>query len=304
MKRFIVVDWEMLKCGLSPLEVLLYAFIRPYSDKGIGYETKYAELANFFSVTEGQLKYAIKHLKEDGFLIIKRRQYDVVLTAVQKSKNEQSEKSKNEQSETPQKSKLTLSEIKNQQVSHITNNNKSNREDNNNIIPPFQKDKNRISESDTQPDREETIEPEAVNAEADTSSIEQRRYEIILRLIADQYTERGDIYIPNYATQTTVALSLVRKVETLMQHYNVADTDDQFADVWRRFLTAGYESGDQFQRDHWTLDYIDKQFMAIFNKLNSENNGKQQGTNRSGKGNARISADYVQKTMREAGLTI
>ena len=305
MKRFIMVELEVLKYGLSPLEVLLYAFIKPYTDKGIGYETKYADLAKIFSVAERQIKYAVQQLKSGGYLTVKRRQYDVVLTVIQKDKNDISEvqKDKIDISEALQKDNLTLSERQNRQVSHITNNIKNNREDINNNIPPFQKDKNDISESDIQPQPEETIEPETVTAETDTSSIEQRRYEIILRLIAEQYTERGDIYIPNYATQTTVALSLVRKVETLMQHYNVADTDDQFADVWRRFLTAGYESGDQFQREHWTLDYIDKQFMAIFNKLNSENNGKQQGTNRSGKGNARISVDYVQKTMREAGIS-
>ena len=199
---------------------------------------------------------------------------------------------------------------------HTLFNNIINNRENNNIIPPSVNGKFAQSQDmsvqnctvcepseETQPQPEEIKEPETVTAETEpASSIEQRRYEIILQGIAEQYTERGDIYIPNYVTQTTVALSLVRKVETLMQHYNVADTDDQFADVWRRFLTAGYESGDQFQREHWTLDYIDKQFMAIFNKLNSENNGKQQGTNRSGKGNARISADYVQKVMREAGL--
>lgn len=293
----------MLKYGFSPLEVLLYAFIKPYTDKGIGYETKYADLAKIFGVTIEQLKYAVKRMKSNGYLTVKRQQYDVVLSTVQKLKNDISEvqKLKNDTSETVQKWKNGLSEVENRQVSHITNNNKSNREDIYNI-PPFQKDKNDISESDTQPQPEETKEPETVTAETDTSSIEQRRYEIILRLIAEQYTTRGDVYIPNYATQTTVALSLVRKVEMLMQHYNVADTDDQFADVWRRFLTAGYDSGDQFQREHWTLDYIDKQFMAIFNKLNSENNGNK-GTNRSGKGNARISADYVQKTMREAGIS-
>ena len=294
MKRFIMVDWEMLKYGFSPLEVLLYAFIKPYTDKGIGYETKYADLAKIFSVTIEQLKYAVKRLKSNGYLTVKRRQYDVVLSTVQKWKNDTSE--------TVQKWENGLSEMENPQVSHITSNNKNNRENIDNI-PPVQKWKNDTSESDTQPQPEETQEPETVTAQAEpVSSIEQRRYEIILRLITEQYTTRGDIYIPNYATQTTVALSLVRKVEMLMQHYNVADTDDQFADVWRRFLTAGYDSGDQFQREHWTLDYIDKQFMAIFNKLNSENNGKQ-GTNRSGKGNARISADYVQRTMREAGIS-
>lgn len=296
MKRFIMVFWEMLKYGFSPLEVLLYAFIKPYTDKGIGYETKYADLAKFFNVTIDQVRYAIKRLKNGGYLIVKRRQYDLIITVIQNGKIGISESVQN--------GKIALSEWENSQVSHITNNNKNNRENIDNI-PPVQNGKIGISESDTQlqpEETEETKEPETVTAEAEpASSIEQRRYEIILRLIAEQYTERGDIYIPNYATQTTVALSLVRKVETLMQHYNVADTDDQFADVWRRFLTAGYESGDQFQREHWTLDYIDKQFMAIFNKLNSENNGKQ-GTNRSGKGNARISADYVQKTMREAGL--
>lgn len=297
MKRFIMVDWEMLKYGLSPLEVLLYAFIKPYTNKGIGYETKYADLAKFFNVTIDQVRYAIKRLKNGGYLSVKRRQYNLIITAFQNGKNGISESVQN--------GKNGLSEWENPQVSHITNNNKNNRENINNI-PPFQNGKIGISESDTQPQPEGPEEPETVTAETETetepaTSLEQRRYEIILRLIAEQYTERGDIYIPNYATQTTVALSLVRKVETLMRHYNVADTDDQFADVWRRFLTAGYESGDQFQREHWTLDYIDKQFMAIFNKLNSENNGKQ-GTNRSGKGNARISADYVQKTMREAGL--
>lgn len=305
MKRFIMVDWDMLKYGFSPLEVLLYAFIRPYSDKGIGYETKYAELAKFFSVTERQIKYAVKQLKSGGYLNVKRRQYDVVLTAIQKDKNDISDfqKDKNDMSEAVQKDNLTISERQNRQVSHITSNNKSNREDiyiNN--IPPVQKDKNDISESDTKQQPEETKEPETVTAETEpVSTIEQRRRNIVLTGIIEQYEKRGNIYIPNYVTQTTVVGSLIGKVCMMMQHYGIEDTDDNFADVWRRFLQAGYDAGDDFQREHWTLDYIDKQFQTIFNRLK---NGTTKNAGSTRKGERRVSDDYLRGLMQKAGLNL
>ena len=307
-RKFAVVYLDTLQ-RMKPFDALIYALILPYSDKG-GYVGTYASLAKLSSASVDQVRRALDRLRKSGDVEVVRRAYDFSLFV----KNQQSGKIAQSDIKSVQNctvcepsecAKLHSLECANLHSHTLFNNNINNNRENN-IIPPEESVQNcTICEpsEDTQPQPEETQEPETVTAEAEpTSSIEQRRYEIILRLITEQYTTRGDIYIPNYATQTTVALSLVRKVETLMQHYNVADTDDQFADVWRRFLTAGYDSGDQFQRDHWTLDYIDKQFMAIFNKLNSENNGKQ-GTNRSGKGNARISADYVQKTMREAGLT-
>lgn len=294
MKRFIMVDWDILKYGLSPLEVLLYAFIRPYSDKGIGYETKYAELSKFFSVTERQIKYAVKQLKSGGYLTVKRRQYDVVLTAIQKDKNDMSE--------AVQKDNLTLSERQNRQVSHITSNNKSNREDIIDIITPVQKDKNDISESDTQPKPEETQEPETVTAETEpVSTIEQRRRNIVLTGIIEQYEQHGNIYIPNYVTQTTIVGSLIGKVCMMMQHYGIEDTDGNFADVWRRFLQAGYDAGDDFQREHWTLDYIDKQFQTIFNRLK---NGTTKNAGSTRKGERRVSDDYLRGLMQKAGLNL
>lgn len=309
-RKFAVVYLDTLQ-RMKPFDALIYALILPYTDKG-GYVGTYASLAKLSCASVDQVRRALDRLRKSGDIKVVRHSFDLVLYA----KNQMNGKFAQSQDMSVQNCTITnpdecanlhTHDMANLHSHTLFNNNINNNRENNNIIPPVQNGKNGTSEREAQPqpeETEETQEPEIVTAEADpASSIEQRRYEIILRLIAEQYTERGDIYIPNYATQTTVALSLVRKVETLMQHYNVANTDDQFADVWRRFLTAGYESGDQFQREHWTLDYIDKQFMAIFNKLNSENNGKQQGISRSGKGNARISADYVQKTMREAGLT-
>ena len=315
-RKFAVIYLDTLQ-RMKPLDALIYALILPYTDKG-GYIGTYASLAKLSCASVDQVRRALDRLRKSGDVEVVRHSFELVLYA----KNQMNGKFAQSQDMSVQNctvtnpdecAKLHSHDMANLH-SHTLFNNIINNRENNNIIPPSVNGKFAQSQDmsvqnctvcepseETQPQPEETQEPETVTAEADTSSIEQRRYEIILQGIAEQYTERGDIYIPNYPTQTTVALSLVRKVETLMQHYNVADTDDQFADVWRRFLTAGYESGDQFQREHWTLDYIDKQFMAIFNKLNSENNGKQ-STNRSGKGNARISADYVQKVMREAGF--
>lgn len=305
-RKFAVVYLDTLQ-RMKPFDALIYALILPYSDKG-GYVGTYASLAKLSCASVDQVRRALDRLRKSGDVEVVRHSFELVLYA----KNQMNGKFAQSYDMSVQNctvtnpdecAKLHSHDMANLH-SHTLFNNIINNRENNNIIPPSVNGKFAQSQEENEPQPEETQESETVTAEADpAASIEQRRYEIILQGIAEQYTERGNIYIPNYATQTTVALSLVRKVETLMQHYNVADTDDQFADVWRRFLTAGYESGDQFQREHWTLDYIDKQFMTIFNKLNSENNGKQ-GTNRSGKGNARISADYVQKTMREAGLAI
>lgn len=304
-RKFAVVYLDTLQ-RMKPFDALIYALILPYADKG-GYIGTYASLAKLSCASVDQVRRALDRLRKSGDVEVVRHSFELVLYA----KNQMNGKFAQSQDMSVQIctvinpdecANLHTHDMANLHSHTLFNNIINNRENNNNIIPPSVNGKFAQSQGESEPQPEETQEPEIVTAEAEpVSSIEQRRYEIILQGIAEQYTERGDIYIPNYSTQTTVALSLVRKVETLMQHYNVADTDDQFADVWRRFLTAGYDSGDQFQREHWTLDYIDKQFMAIFNKLNSENNGKQ-GTNRSGKGNARISADYVQKTMREAGL--
>lgn len=305
-RKFAVVYLDTLQ-RMKPFDALIYALILPYADKG-GYVGTYASLAKLSCASVDQVRRALDRLRKSGDVEVVRHSFELVLYA----KNQMN--GKFAQSHDMSVQNCTLIGVSDCAILHthdmailhthtLSNNINNNNNRENNIIPPSVNGKFAQSHEENEPQPEEAQEPETVAAEAEpVSSIEQRRYEIILQLIAEQYTERGDIYIPNYATQTTVALSLVRKVETLMQHYNVADTDDQFADVWRRFLTAGYESGDQFQREHWTLDYIDKQFMAIFNKLNSENNGKQ-GTNRSGKGNARISADYVQKTMREAGIS-
>ena len=305
-RKFAVVYLDTLQ-RMKPFDALIYALILPYADKG-GYVGTYASLAELSCASVDQVRRALDRLRKSGDVEVVRHSFELVLYA----KNQMNGKFAQSHDMSVQNCTVTnpdecanlhTHDMANLHTHTLFNNIINNRENIDNI-PPSVNGKFAQSHEENEPQPEETQEPETVTADAKpVSSIEQHRYEIILRLIAEQYIERGDIYIPNYATQTTVALSLVRKVETLMQHYNVADTDDQFADVWRRFLTAGYESGDQFQREHWTLDYIDKQFMAIFNKLNSENNGKQ-GTNRSGKGNARISADYVQKTMREAGLAI
>lgn len=303
-RKFTVVYLDTLQ-RMKPFDALIYALILPYADKG-GYVGTYASLAKLSCASVDQVRRALDRLRKSGDVEVVRHSFELVLYA----KNQMNGKFAQSHDMSVQNctvtnpdecAKLHSHDMANLH-SHTLFNNIINNRENIDIIPPSVNGKFAQSHEENEPQPEETQEPETVTAETEpVSSIEQRRYEIILQLIYEQYTDRGGIYIPNYATQTTVALSLVRKVETLMQHYNVADTDDQFADVWRRFLTAGYESGDQFQREHWTLDYIDKQFMAIFNKLNSENNGKQ-GTNKSGKGNARISADYVQKTMREAGL--
>lgn len=305
-RKFAVVYLDTLQ-RMKPFDALIYALILPYADKG-GYVGTYASLAKLSCASVDQVRRALDRLRKSGDVEVVRHSFELVLCA----KNQMNGKFAQSQDMSVQNctvtnpdecAKLHSHDMANLH-SHTLFNNIINNRENNNIIPPSVNGKFAQSQEENEPQPEETNqEPETVTAEPEpASSIEQRRYEIILRLIAEQYTERGDIYIPNYTTQTTVALSLVRKVETMMQHYNIADTDDQFADVWRRFLTAGYDSGDQFQREHWTLDYIEKQFMAIFNKLNSENNGKQ-STNRSGKGNARISADYVQKVMRDAGIT-
>lgn len=315
-RKFAVVYLDTLQ-RMKPFDALIYALILPYADKG-GYVGTYASLAKLSCASVDQVRRALDRLRKSGDVEVVRHSFELVLYA----KNQMNGKFAQSHDMSVQNCTVTnpdecanlhTHDMANLHTHTIFNNIINNREDIYNI-PPSVNGKFAQSHEENEPQPKEPKEPEGpeepetVTAETETetepaTSIEQRRYEIILRLIAEQYTEHGDIYIPNYATQTTVALSLVRKVETLMQHYNVAGTDDQFADVWRRFLTAGYESGDQFQREHWTLDYIDKQFMAIFNKLNSESNGNK-GTNRSGKGNARISADYVQKTMREAGLAL
>ena len=289
MKRFIIVDWEMLKYGLSPLEVLLYAFFKPYTDKGIGYETKYADLAKIFSVTEGQLKYAVKHLKEDGFLVVKRRQYDVVLTAVQKSKNEQSEKSKNEQSETPQKSKLTLSEIKNRQVSHITNNTQES------YLP-----KSEFSADKDEPKKEKKTTTKKPTEKAQKKVTLQHRCRLYYEKVYQQ-TKGLDYY---YAAKDANALkSILQKIQYLMTEDEKDDENKLYA-AYTAFINAIFYGShvDEWIKDNSSLTIINSKFNEIYNQI--KNGHGKQGTNRSGKGNARISADYVQKVMREAGLAL
>lgn len=273
MKRFIIVDWEMLKYGLSPLEVLLYAFFKPYTDKGIGYETKYVDLAKFFNVTIDQVRYAIKRLKNGGYLSVKRRQYDLIITAFQNGKIDTSESVQN--------GKIGLSEWENSQVSHITNNTQES------YLP-----KSEFSADKDEPQKEKKTE------KAQKKVTLQHRCRLYYEKVYQQ-TKGLDYY---YAAKDANALkSILQKIQYLMTEDEKDDENKLYA-AYTAFINAIFYGShvDEWIKDNSSLTIINSKFNEIYNQI--KNGHGKQGTNRSGKGNARISADYVQKTMREAGL--
>lgn len=293
-QKFIVLYLDSLKV-LKPLEAVIYAFIRPYTEKGIEYVTTYKDMAEQLHLTLDQVKRTINALRSSGYMVVKRYQYNVGLSTVKIVQKNTSEIVQNCTSDGSDSEFLhgqivnfcTADSAKNH-FSHINNNINNNRENNNNIIP-HEKVENRTSDGT------------ATDVHAETAGMEQRRREIVLNGIVEQYNQHGNIYIPNYVTQTTVVGSLIGKVCMMMQHYGIEDTDDNFADVWRRFLQAGYDAGDDFQREHWTLDYIDKQFQTIFNRLK---NGTTKNAGSTRKGERRVSDDYLRGLMQKAGLNL
>lgn len=301
-QKFIVLYLDSLSV-LKPLEAVLYAFIRPYTDKGIEYVTTYKDMAEHLHLTLDQVKRTINALRSAGYMTVKRYQYNVGLATVQIVQKDTSEIVQKDTSDGSDSAKMhgqivdfCTADSANLHFSHINNNINNNRENNNNIIPPEieQKHTSEIAQNCTSDDM-------ATDAQAETAGREQRRREIVLTGIIEQYKQHGNIYIPNYVTQTTVIGSLIGKVCMMMQHYGIEDTDDNFSDVWRRFLQAGYDAGDDFQREHWTLDYIDKQFQPIFNRLK---NGTTKNAGSTGKGERRVSDDYLRGLMQQAGINI
>lgn len=302
-QKFIVLYLDSLRV-LKPLEAVLYAFIRPYTERGIEYVTTYKDMAEHLHLTLDQVKRTINALRSAGYMTVKRYQYNVGLATVQIVQKDTSEIVQKNTSDGSDSAKMQgqivdfcTADSANLHFSHINNNINNNRENNNNIIPPEieQKHTSEIAQNCTSDDTE-------TDAQAETASIEQRRREIVLTGIMEQYEQHGNIYIPNYVTQTTVIGSLIGKVCIMMQHYGIENTDDNFADVWRRFIQAGYDAGDDFQREHWTLDYIDKQFQTIFNRL--KNNGTNKNAGAARKGERRVSDDYLRGLMQQAGINI
>ena len=301
-QKFIVLYLDSLKV-LTPLQAVLYAFIRPYTDKGIEFVTTYKDMAEYLHLTTDQVKRTINALRSSGFMVVKRYQYNVGLSTVQIVQNCTSEIVQNCTSDGSDSAKMhgqivdfCTADSAKLHFSHINNNNNNNRENNNNIIPPeiVEKNTSEIAQNRTSDDT-------ATEEHAETADIEQRRREIVLNGIVEQYNQHGNIFIPNYVTQTTVIGSLIGKVCMMMQHYGIEETDENFADVWRRFLQAGYDAGDDFQREHWTLDYIDKQFQSIFNKLK---NGTNKNVGAARKGERRVSDDYLRGLMQQAGFNL
>ena len=301
-QKFIVLYLDSLRV-LKPLEAVLYAFIRPYTDKGIEYVTTYKDMAEYLHLTTDQVKRTINALRSSGYMVVKRYQYNVGLTTVQIVQKNTSEIVQNCTSDGSDSAKMhgqivdfcTADSAKSHFL-HINNNINNNRENNNDIIPPeiVEKNTSEIVENRTSDDT-------ATEEHAETADVEQRRREIVLNGIVEQYNRNGNIFIPNYVTQTTVIGSLIGKVCMMMQHYGIDETDENFADVWRRFLQAGYDAGDDFQREHWTLDYIDKQFQSIFNKLK---NGTNKNVGAARKGERRVSDDYLRGLMQQAGINL
>ena len=291
MKRFIMVDWEMLKYGLSPLEVLLYAFIKPYTDKGIGYETKYADLAKIFNVTIDQVRYVIKRLKNSGYLSVKRRQYDLIITAVQNGKIGTSESVQNGKigtSESVQNGKIALSEWENSQVSHITNNTIES------YLP-----KSEFSADKDEPKKEKKTTTKKTE-KAQKKVTLQHRCRLYYEKVYQQ-TKGLDYY---YAAKDANALkSILQKIQYLMTEDEKDDENKLYA-AYTAFINAIFYGShvDEWIKDNSSLTIINSKFNEIYNQI--KNGHGKQSTNRSGKGNARISADYVQKVMREAGLTL
>lgn len=78
-------------------------------------------------------------------------------------------------------------------------------------------------------------------------------------------------YAPNWATHTTNAKELSGKVDTMLRSEGMELNDENRRTWWWGFLSRGYDAGDQYHRDNFTLDTLNKQFNNFLNKIQ---NGK------------------------------
>lgn len=262
MTYFKIYNWMLHDLGLRGNELLVYAYL--YSWNGKELLLTNGELAANLRMQKTHFSAYLRKLQERGLLSYQNGNKKVTKTVTKSYQNGNNKVTK----------MVTSSYQNGNSTINIHNN-----------IHNIIQDRHRAREEKT----EEKTDPIIT------------RSGIIIETIAKQYADRGEAYIPNYVTQTTAARSLVGKVTALMQHFNIADTDEQFAITWQRFLDAGFSGGDQFQCEHWELGYIDNNFQKILNQLN--NNGKQ-SVNNSGKGQRRVSDEYMRRLMQQAGIAV
>lgn len=271
-RKYAIVYLDSLR-ALKPLEAILYGYLLQFSKKA--YDTKYRELAELLNITERQLRYTIDGLQRLGAIKVSRLQFGINIK-VQTLQNCQVRYDKNVGSDMTNLSSRYDKNV-NSDITNLSSHTLSNSNTINNSI-------------------RENSAPEEKEIEKTT---EERRAEIILEGIKAQYEKNGSVYIPNWATQTTATSAIVGKLGLLLKNAGINDNEKEFSAAWQQFLAAGYKAGDEFDRTHWTLDYIDKQFMTIYNKIkNGNNTSKNNGTYN--KGQRRFSNDFLTQQLQQA----
>jgi len=257
---------------LSGNDAILYSLIAGYCENGVPFDMRIEDIARRVNLSNSGVRSMIDSLCERGFIEKERKQFCNVYNISDNWRKPIFEIAKKCHSRKPKSStqdsqKIAVGSLKSSTPDSQT---LANTHYNNNYIY-----NNPI-----------------------TSGGKGDFYGLFLEIFCSHYRSEKNIeYIPNNQTQTTAGRSLVEKIKTTMVHDGYVADEDTFKRYFSQWLDLAYKRSDNFVRERWTTEWLDKNF-NYFNSIVNNNEYRQaQQHNRSNQGG--ISDDYVMRQFQK-----
>lgn len=304
MKGYIHIDGDVFsEMGLSPTEAVIYSLISNYCRDGMTFDRRLCDIAESINMSDRGFRKALGRLVEAGYLKKNRAPMRVVFSAAVTTENQGEisyKKCTKSGSERTEQSSALEEELCSEQSSERT---EQSSEKSRHKVPntPY------IITINTNP----LIKGRVGDEKKTTSKNEEKKVQkleeapgywfYVIEGLACFYEDViGRTYVPNWSTQTTSAKDVHMKVMHVASANGWPTTPDGLASWWDQFLRIGYDAADQFLRNRWDLDTINRQFNQIINMINNNSKSTQNERRQQPRGGD-VSEEYIARKLTELG---